>query len=80
MRGQYLRVLVGFVVFAGLGITAKAQIVDQIVVTIPFEFVIAGKTLPAGTYRANRLSNDTAGGAALTEHSSAFPNGINDRH
>ena len=53
-----LRVAVALVGFAGLGITAKAQVADQIVVTIPFEFVVAGKTLPAGTYRANRVSDD----------------------
>jgi hypothetical protein len=27
-------------------------------VTIPFQFVVAGKTFPAGTYHVNRVSND----------------------
>ena len=58
MRKLYLRIAVALVSFAGLGITAKAQAVDQVVVTIPFEFVVAGKTLPAGTYRVNRVSDD----------------------
>lgn len=53
-----LRIAVALIGFAGLGITAKAQVADQIVVTIPFEFVVAGKTLPAGTYRVNRVSDD----------------------
>jgi len=53
-----LRIAVALVGFAGLGITAKAQVADQIVVTIPFEFVVAGKTLPAGTYRVNRVADD----------------------
>jgi hypothetical protein len=53
-----LRIAVALVGFAGLGITAKAQVPDQIVVTIPFEFVVAGTTLPAGTYRVNRVSDD----------------------
>jgi len=66
MKGHYLRILMGLAVFAGLSITAKAQAVDQIVVTIPFEFVIAGKTLPAGTYRATRLSNDRWEGLILS--------------
>jgi hypothetical protein len=65
MKKLYLRILVALVSFAGLGITAKAQVVDQIVVTIPFEFVAAGKTLPAGTYRVNRLSDDRLGGLVL---------------
>jgi hypothetical protein len=58
MKKLSLRIAVALVGFAGLGITAKAQVPDQIVVTIPFEFVVAGKTLPAGTYRVNRVSDD----------------------
>jgi len=58
MRKLCLRIAVALVSFAGLGITAKAQVVDQVVVTIPFQFVVAGKTLPAGTYRVNRVSDD----------------------
>jgi hypothetical protein len=58
MIKQYFRILMALVGFTGLGITAKAQVPDQIVVTIPFEFVAAGKTLPSGTYRVNRLSDD----------------------
>ena len=58
MKKLCFRIAVALVSFAGLGITAKAQVVDQIVVTIPFEFVVAGKTLPAGTYRVNRASDD----------------------
>ena len=55
MKKLSLRMAVALVGLVGLGITTKAQAVDQIVVTIPFEFVVAGKTLPAGTYRVNRL-------------------------
>jgi hypothetical protein len=58
MRKLCLRIAVALVSFAGLGVTAKAQVVDQVVVTIPFQFVVAGKTLPAGTYRVNRVSDD----------------------
>ena len=58
MRKLCLRIAVAFVSFAGLGITAKAQVVDQVVVNIPFQFVVAGRTLPAGTYRVNRASDD----------------------
>jgi len=58
MRKLCLRIAVALVSFAGLGITAKAQVLDQVVMTIPFQFVVAGKTLPAGTYRVNRVSAD----------------------
>src|ERR1700726_2237088 len=58
MKKSHLRILVALVGLAGFAVAAKAQVVlDQIVVTIPFEFVVAGKTLPAGTYRVNRLSD-----------------------
>jgi hypothetical protein len=66
MKKLRLRIAVALVSFAGLGITAKAQAVDQIVVTIPFEFVVAGKTLPAGTYRVNRVSDDRWAGLILS--------------
>jgi tetraacyldisaccharide-1-P 4'-kinase len=62
MKKLCLRMAVALVSFAGLGITAKAQAADQIVVTVPFEFVVAGKTLPAGTYRVNRVSDDRRDG------------------
>jgi hypothetical protein len=75
MRKLCLRIAVALVSFAGLGITAKAQVVDQVVVTIPFEFVVAGKTLPAGTYRVNRVSDDRWAGlilSSLENHASAI--------
>jgi hypothetical protein len=57
MRKQYLRILIALFGVAGLGVVAKGQTRDQIVVTIPYEFVVAGKTLPAGTYRVNRVND-----------------------
>jgi hypothetical protein len=33
----------------------QAQVLDQIEVNIPYQFVVAGKTLPAGTYRVKRV-------------------------
>jgi hypothetical protein len=70
MKKLCLRIAVALVGFAGLGITAKAQVPDQIVVTIPFEFVVAGKTLPAGTYRVNRVSDDKWDGLVFTSFES----------
>jgi hypothetical protein len=58
MRKHYLRFLIALIGVTGLGTAAKGQAVDQIVVNIiPYEFVVAGKTLPARTYRVNRLSS-----------------------
>jgi hypothetical protein len=66
MKKQYLRILLAVFGLAGLGATAKAQDLDQVIVTIPFEFVVSGKTLPAGTYRTNRISNDKYEGLILS--------------
>jgi hypothetical protein len=66
MKKLCLRIAIALIGFGGLGITAKAQVADQIVVTIPFEFVVAGKTLPAGTYRVDRVSNDKWTGLILS--------------
>jgi hypothetical protein len=66
MRKLCLRIAVALVSFAGLGITAKAQVVDQVVMTVPFQFVVGGETLPAGTYRVNRLSDDKWEGLILS--------------
>jgi hypothetical protein len=85
MKKLCLRIAVALVSFAGLGITAKAQVVDQIVVTIPFEFVVAGKTLPAGTYRVNRASDDRWAGlifSGVENRAGAIvlPNDVEDAH
>jgi hypothetical protein len=66
MKRHYLRMAMALVSFAGFGVAAKGQVPDQILVKIPFEFVVAGKTLPAGTYRVNRLSDDKWEGLVLS--------------
>ena len=62
MNKTYLRIATALIGFAGLAISAKAQAVDQVIVDIPFEFSVAGKTLPAGNYRVSRVNdwNDRA--------------------
>ncbi len=55
MNKMYACILLTLVGLLGLGVAAKAQIRGQIVVTLPFEFVVSGKTLPAGTYTLSRF-------------------------
>jgi hypothetical protein len=57
MKKQCMRILIALIGVAGLGMAARGQVPDQILVNIPYEFVVAGKTLPAGIYRVNRLSD-----------------------
>src|ERR1700745_2764124 len=55
MRRQCLRIVIAIIAVAVFGIGVKAQVLDQIEVNIPYQFVVAGKTLPAGTYRVKRV-------------------------
>jgi len=64
-----LRILIALIGVAGLGMAAKAQ--DQIVVNIPYEFVVAGTTLPPGTYRLDRLSITDSGTLILSSFESS---------
>jgi hypothetical protein len=73
MRKQMLRILVALIGVTGLGISARANAVDQIVVNIPYEFVVSGKTLPAGNYRVVRASDSNPGGPLVL---SSFENNV----
>ena len=55
MKKLFVRLLLVLASVAGLTIPAKAQALDQIVVNVPFPFVAAGQTFPAGEYRVSRL-------------------------
>ena len=71
----YARFLVAITVLFGLGVAAKAETRAEIVVTLPFGFVVGGKTLPAGTYTVSRLSDEKFDGLILTsydKHTSVF--------
>jgi hypothetical protein len=57
MKTTYVRFLSAFFGLAALAAATRAQEVDQLIVNVPYEFVVAGKTLPAGTYRVNRLND-----------------------
>ncbi len=56
MRRQFLRIVIALIGVAGFGMGAKAQSLDQIEFNTPHEFVVGGKTFPAGTYRVRRVS------------------------
>jgi hypothetical protein len=56
MKKSYFTVLLTLTCLLGLGINARAQDASRVVVTVPFEFVAAGQTLPAGTYTLSRVS------------------------
>lgn len=66
MKTYFFRILAPAFAFAALALTAKAQATDQLNVTVPYQFVVGGKTLPAGTYRVSRANDRSQGALALS--------------
>ena len=56
MKTFYVTALLVFACLLGLSVGTRAQDVDGVVVTVPFNFVAGGATLPAGQYRINRVN------------------------
>lgn len=54
---RMVTLLVGLVAFGGLALSASAFEFDQLTIRVPYDFVVSGKTLPAGTYRLSRVDN-----------------------
>ena len=59
MKKQYLTILFTLICVIGLGLRARAQGEDTVVTKVPFDFVVGGKVLPAGTYRVSRAQRYT---------------------
>jgi hypothetical protein len=57
MKTIYVRFLSAFFALAALAVATRAQAVDKLIVNIPHDFVVSGKTLPAGTYTINRIND-----------------------
>jgi hypothetical protein len=53
---KYARIIVAVTFLLGLSVAANAEIRSVLKVTLPFEFVASGNTLPAGTYTVKRFS------------------------
>lgn len=56
MKKSYLTAVLMLTCLLGVGVSARAQDVDAFVVSVPFEFVAGGATLPAGEYRVSRVN------------------------
>ena len=56
MRSQFLKAVVMISVLIGLSaVSTRAQAGNSFTVTVPFEFSVSGKTLPAGEYTVIRV-------------------------
>ena|ERR1700733_8695791 len=67
---KYAKILVAVTFLLGLGVAAKAETRPEITAKFPFQFVVGGKTLPAGTYTVSRLGDDPLGVLRLTSDNS----------
>jgi hypothetical protein len=77
MKKKFASILLTLTCFLGLGVAARATTRVETVVTLPFEFVVSGKTFPAGTYKLSRVSDDKLGGLVFgNDRASAFVNAI----
>ena len=56
MKKSYLTAALMLTSLLGVGISARAQDADAVVVSVPFEFVAGAATLPAGEYRVSRVN------------------------
>ncbi len=56
MKNSYLIAVAALALLLGADISARAQDVDKVTVTVPFAFVAGGATLPAGEYTVNRIN------------------------
>jgi hypothetical protein len=59
MKKQIMRALLGFALMMVVTASAYAQAGRRLSVHIPFDFVVAGKQLPAGDYSVRRVSKDS---------------------
>ena len=55
MTKSYLTAVLMLPFVLGVVVSARAQNADAVVVSVPFEFVAGGATLPAGQYRVTRV-------------------------
>jgi len=70
VKKKYTSILLALIGLLGMGTAAKAEIRGALKVTVPFEFVVDGRTLPAGTYTVSRFADDKHGGLILSNHES----------
>jgi hypothetical protein len=71
MKKSYLTAVLMLTCLLGVGVSARAQDADAVVVSVPFEFVAGGATLPAGQYRVNRLNQDVSRELAIIGNNKA---------
>jgi hypothetical protein len=68
VKQQWADILLIITSLFGLAAGANAETHREVIVKIPYEFVVAGRTLPAGTYTVSRLSDDRSTGLMIASY------------
>jgi hypothetical protein len=63
---KYARSLAILTFLIGCGVAANAEIQNDVIVNLPFDFVVSGTTLPAGTYTVSHSTGNGSGLLKLT--------------
>src|SRR6202035_4364472 len=63
---QYARILATLTFLIGCGVAANAEMQNDVIVSLPFDFVVSGTTLPAGTYTVSHSTGNGSGLLKLT--------------
>jgi len=58
MKKQISRALLGLAAALALAVAANAQVLNAVVIRVPFDFVAGEKQLPAGRYTVRRVRSD----------------------
>lgn len=65
MKKQIMRTLLGFALMTVLAASSYAQSGRRMTAHVPFDFIVAGKQLPAGDYNIRRVSKDSEVGLII---------------
>ena len=68
MKQQWANALLIITTLLASALGANAETHPAVIVNIPYEFVAAGRTLPAGTYTVSRLSNDRLSALSIANY------------
>ena len=58
MKKQLSRVVLGLAAALALTVAANAQVLNAVVIRVPFDFVAGAKQMPAGRYTVRRIRSD----------------------
>ena len=65
MKQSHLALILALTCLFGVSVSAHAEDINKVTVTVPFDFVAGGQTLPAGKYSVSRVSDQSYSALAI---------------